>query len=74
MRSLPAVGDEALGQCSRDWSRAPSLALGVVGLVVCTAGAVATWNRGPEFGPHWYPLALVVLSLPCAWVGGKLAQ
>jgi hypothetical protein len=27
---------------------------------------------GPAFGPHWYPLALVVLALPTAWVGGKL--
>ena len=45
---------------------------GVVGLVLSTAGAVATWNRGPEFGPHWYPLALVLTALPCAWAGGWL--
>lgn len=45
---------------------------GVIGLVLSTAGAVATWHRGPEFGPHWYPLALVVTALPCAWVGGRL--
>lgn len=49
-----------------------ALALGVVGFVVCILGAVATWNRGPEFGPHWYPLALVVLALPSAWAGGVL--
>src|SRR5438552_6907836 len=29
---------------------------GIVGLVLSTVGAVVTWNRGPEFGPHWYPL------------------
>lgn len=23
-------------------------------------------------GPHWYPLALVVLDIPPAWAGGKL--
>jgi hypothetical protein len=45
---------------------------GVIGLVLSTVGAVATWNRGPEFGPHWYPLALVATALPCAWVGGRL--
>src|SRR5919199_3563685 len=28
-----------------------ALALGVVGLVLSIAGALATWNRGPEFGP-----------------------
>jgi hypothetical protein len=35
-------------------------------------GTVVTWNRGPAFGPHWYPLALIVIAMPCAWVGGKL--
>lgn len=45
---------------------------GAIGLVLSVAGAVATWNRGPEFGPHWYPLALVVTAIPCAWLGGKL--
>jgi drug/metabolite transporter (DMT)-like permease len=45
---------------------------GVVGLVVTTVGAVVTWNRGPAFGPHWYPLALIALAMPCAWLGGIL--
>lgn len=49
-----------------------ALAGGVVGLVLSTVGAVATWDRGPEFGPHWYPLALVATALPCAWAGGRL--
>jgi hypothetical protein len=47
--------------------------LGAIGLVLSIAGAVGTWGKGPEFGPHWYPLALVVTALPCAWAGGKLA-
>jgi hypothetical protein len=45
---------------------------GAAGLAVSILGAAATWNKGPAFGPHWYPLALVVLALPQAWVGGKL--
>jgi surface polysaccharide O-acyltransferase-like enzyme len=49
-----------------------ALVLGVVGLIISTAGAVATWNKGPEFGPHWYPAALIVTAIPCAWLGGKL--
>jgi hypothetical protein len=49
-----------------------ALVLGVVGFALSIAGAVGTWNRGPEFGPKWYPLALVATALPCAWVGGKL--
>ena len=49
-----------------------ALAGAAIGLLVSIAGTVATWNRGPEFGPHWYPLALIALTLPCAWLGGKL--
>ena len=51
---------------------AHALALGILGLVVSTAGAVVTWNKGPAFGPHWYPVALVVTAIPCAWLGGRL--
>ena len=46
-----------------------AVALGVVGMVLSTAGAVAMW----EAGPAWYSLAVIGISLPCAWVGGKLA-
>ncbi len=49
-----------------------ALVLGMLGFVVCIVGAVATWNKGPAFGPHWYPVALIVLAIPTAWVGGKL--
>jgi hypothetical protein len=49
-----------------------ALVLGVVGVVISTAGALATWNRGPAFGPKWYPLAVIAIALPCAWAGGKL--
>ena len=45
---------------------------GVAGLVVSAAGAVATWNAGPAYGNHWYPVALIVTALPCAWLGGKV--
>jgi hypothetical protein len=43
-----------------------------LGLVLATVGTVATWNNGPEFGPHWYPLSLLVTALPSAWAGGLL--
>ena len=48
--------------------------LGVIGLLAAIAGTVATWDKGPEFGPKWYPVALVVLAIPSVWLGGKLAQ
>jgi hypothetical protein len=49
-----------------------ALALGAVGVLVSLAGALATWNAGPAFANHWYPLALVAVSMPCAWAGGRL--
>lgn len=48
--------------------------LGAIGFVLSLAGAAATWNRGPEFGPKWYPLALIVIAIPTAWLGGKLVR
>ena len=46
---------------------------GFIGLVLSIVGAAATWTH-TELGPHWYPLALVVTALPCAWLGGKIRQ
>jgi hypothetical protein len=51
-----------------------ALAGGVVGLAVSIVGAAVTWNMGPAFGPHWYPLALIATALPCAWAGGRLRE
>jgi hypothetical protein len=48
------------------------LVLGALGLAANCAGTLATWNKGPAYGPHWYPLTLIVLALPTAWFGGKL--
>ena len=45
---------------------------GAIGLVLATIGAVATWSHPEKFGAHWYPVALVILALPTAWVGGKI--
>jgi hypothetical protein len=55
-----------------DRPMAHALVLGVIGVVISAIGAAVTWNKGAEFGPHWYPLLLVVVAMPCAWVGGKL--
>lgn len=45
---------------------------GAFGFAASLAGAIATWNAGPAYGPHWYPVALVVLALPQSWFGGWL--
>jgi len=49
-----------------------ALVLGAIGLLFSIMGALA--NAQMQLGPAWYPWALVVLSLPSAWIGGKLAQ
>ncbi|MDC0673468.1 hypothetical protein [Nannocystis radixulma] len=46
--------------------------LGLVGLVLSVLGTVATWDAGPEFGPKWYPLAVVAIAFPTTWWGGLL--
>lgn len=51
-----------------------AMVLGVVGVIVSAIGAAVTWNKGPEFGPHWYPLSLVVLALPQSWLGARLRE
>ncbi|WP_224362463.1 hypothetical protein [Hyalangium versicolor] len=47
-----------------------AMVLGGIGLCLSIAGAVAMWGAGPA----WYPLALATSALPCAWLGGRLAQ
>ncbi len=62
------VGGYVTASLAPDRPVGHAVALGVLGLAMSIFGAVTMWN----VGPHWYPLALVVLSLPCTWVGGKL--
>ena len=49
-----------------------ALILGYLGVALRLVGLVATWNKG--LGPHWYPIALVVLAVPQSWAGGKLYE
>jgi len=66
------AGSYIVARLAPDRPMLHALILGVIGLAVSIVGTLVTWNRGPAFGPHWYPLALIVLALPQAWVGGKL--
>ena len=66
-----SIGGCALAaRLAPDRPMAHAMALGVVGVIASTVGAVATWNM--PIGPHWYPLLLVAVSIPCAYAGGKL--
>ncbi len=66
------VGSYLAARLAPDRPMLHALVLGAIGLAVSIVGAVVTWNKGPAFGPHCYPLALIVLALPQAWAGGKL--
>jgi len=49
-----------------------ALIIGFVGLVVGTGAAIAVIPMG--LSPAWYPIALAVVSVPCGWLGGTLAE
>jgi hypothetical protein len=50
--------------------RAHALALGFVGLLLSSVGAIAMW----KFGPAWYSLGNILVALPCAWVAARRFQ
>lgn len=47
-----------------------ALVLGAIGSLFSIAGAIAMW----EASRAWYPIALAASALPCAWLGGRLAE
>lgn len=49
-----------------------ALAVGVVGLLISAAGIVVALNA--DLGPVWYAVAVFAINLPCAWLGGRLAE
>lgn len=44
---------------------------GAIGFALSLAGAIAAIKMA-DLGPVWYPIALVITALPCAWIGGVL--
>jgi hypothetical protein len=50
-----------------------AMIVGAIGFVLSTAGAIVSVTQY-DLGPAWYPIALAVSALPCAWVGGKLVR
>ena len=46
------------------------LVLGVIGLVMATAGAIVAIPM--NLGPAWFPIVLALTALPCVWLGGVL--
>ena len=67
------MGGYITARVAPDFPMRHAIALGIIGVLISAGGTIATWNRGPEFGPKWYPLSLIVISIPCAWLGAKLS-
>ncbi len=44
--------------------------LGVIGLVLATLGSIANWDKSTA-STAWYPILLIILTLPSVWLGGK---
>jgi hypothetical protein len=42
--------------------------LGIIGVVVTILGSVANWDKSAA----WYPIALIIITLPCTYLGGLL--
>lgn len=49
-----------------------ALILGFIGVFLSTVGAVIGIQM--NMSDTWYPIALILVSLPCAWIGGRLAS
>lgn len=47
-----------------------ALILGVIGVVLTIVVLIAAW----DIPPRWYPVSLIILTLPAAWLGGKMAN
>jgi hypothetical protein len=43
---------------------------GAIGTAIGIAGIIV--NMQTHLGPNWYPIALAILTMPTAWLGGKL--
>lgn len=46
-----------------------AIILGIIGVVLTIVGLITMW----DIPPRWYPISLIVLTLPAAWFGGKMA-
>jgi hypothetical protein len=49
-----------------------AMILGAIGFVLSTLGAIG--GIAADLGPIWFPVALVLTTLPCAWLGGFIHE
>lgn len=67
-----AVGGYVTAQLAPRNPLRHALILGGIGLLLALLGLIASRGQGPEFGPDWYPLSLILTALPATWAGATL--
>ena len=71
-RSMYAVaGGYSTAALAPDRPVQHAVILGTVGFVIGALGTVANWGK-VSASNIWYPTLLVLVSVPFAWMGGKL--
>lgn len=66
--ALAVLGGYTTARLAPSSPQRHALVLGAIGVALSALGAVAQW----PLGHHWYPLSLVLVSLPASWAGARL--
>lgn len=66
------VGGYVVASLSPNHRMGHALALGIVGGIASVVSGIATAKM--HLGPMWYSLVLGALSVPSAWLGGKVSS
>jgi hypothetical protein len=63
-----AIGAYITAALAPDKPMKHAMILAGVGFVLGIVGAIVMWH----LPPHWYPISLVILGWPSAWIGARL--
>jgi hypothetical protein len=63
-----AIGAYITAALAPDKPMTHAMILAGIGFVLGIVGAIVMWH----IPPHWYPISLVVLGWPSAWIGARL--
>ena len=65
------LGGFVTARLAPDHPLAHAITLGILGIVLSVLGLIAIIVE--DLAPAWYGWALIILSIPATWSGGKLA-
>ena len=69
---LSAIGSFLTALLAPSQPMKHAVILGLIGLAVGTAAAIIVIPM--NISPAWYPIALAILAVPSAWIGGLVAE